>query len=198
LTPCVDRHRQRGCRFDRAYCATPVCGPSRSAIFTGTYPHTNGVLANHIAPGIDHPTIGQRLHDIVFLEFNRFEADHDGFGAFQPIRAAFDGRYKLSLNLLDVDEFYDLERDPDEVTNQIDHPDYARVRDRLHQRILDFMNESRDVLRGPTWVRRPWSTKPVPSFWGGGTRPRLNDGVHPSALNYLTAEVSAERYVPFT
>ena len=45
-----------------------------------------------------------------FLEFNRFEIDHDGFGAFAPIRCVFDGRYKLAINLLDTDEFYDLAR----------------------------------------------------------------------------------------
>lgn len=44
------------------------------------------------------------------MEFGRFEVDHDGFGAFQPLRAVFDGRYKLSVNLMSTDELYDLEK----------------------------------------------------------------------------------------
>lgn len=31
----------------------------------------------------------------VFIEWTRYEVDHDGFGGFQPIRCICDGRYKL-------------------------------------------------------------------------------------------------------
>ena len=50
--------------------------------------------------------------DVLFMEFGRFEIDHDGYTGFQPIRTAFDGRYKLIINLLDRDEFYDRESIP--------------------------------------------------------------------------------------
>ena len=59
------------------------------------------------------------------LQFNRFGIYHDGYGAFYPIRCAVDGRYKLAINLNDRDEFYDLENDPQEMTNLIDDPAYA-------------------------------------------------------------------------
>ena len=36
----------------------------------------------------------QRLNDSIFMEFNRYEIDHDGWGGFQPIRCGFDGRYE--------------------------------------------------------------------------------------------------------
>lgn len=41
-TPNIDRLAKEGIRFDKAYTTQPVCGPARSAIFTGLYPHSNG------------------------------------------------------------------------------------------------------------------------------------------------------------
>src|SRR5215204_3350191 len=60
-TPNIDRLASRGVRFNAAYTCSPVCGPARSALLTGLYPHTNGVLGNAMAPQIGMPTIGQRL-----------------------------------------------------------------------------------------------------------------------------------------
>jgi uncharacterized sulfatase len=48
----------------------------------------------------------------VFMEWGRYEVDHDGFGAFQPIRCVCDGRHKLAINLMVTDEIYYLEEDP--------------------------------------------------------------------------------------
>ncbi|MGY8694378.1 MAG: sulfatase-like hydrolase/transferase, partial [Verrucomicrobiia bacterium] len=62
-TPHIDRMASEGIRFDRAYSTQPVCGPARSAIFTGMYPHSNGVLGNDMAPALDMKTLGQRLSD---------------------------------------------------------------------------------------------------------------------------------------
>ncbi len=44
-TPNIDRIASEGIRFTRAYTATPSCSPSRAALLTGRYPHTNGVLS---------------------------------------------------------------------------------------------------------------------------------------------------------
>ena len=41
-TPNLDKLAGQGMRFERAYTCQPVCGPARSALFTGTYPHSNG------------------------------------------------------------------------------------------------------------------------------------------------------------
>ena len=62
-TPALDRLAAEGVRFDRAYTCQPVCGPARAALFTGTFPHTNGVWANSNPMGDNIKTIGQRLHD---------------------------------------------------------------------------------------------------------------------------------------
>jgi arylsulfatase A-like enzyme len=49
LTPNLDRFACRGVRFDRAFCAQPVCAPSRSTMQTGKYPTGTGVIHNGLA-----------------------------------------------------------------------------------------------------------------------------------------------------
>ena len=127
--------------------------------------------------------------DAIFMEFGRFEIDHDGYTGFQPIRCAFDGRYKLSINLLDSDELYDLHKDPGEIDNLIHNPETAVVRDALHDRILEWMNETRDPFRGYPWAIRPWrKTDITPSFQNDGfTRQREESEMYESRqLDYTT------------
>ncbi|WP_202814430.1 sulfatase [Falsirhodobacter sp. alg1] len=45
-TPNLDRLVQEGTSFDGAYVTSPSCSPSRASLFSGTYPHTNGVFRN--------------------------------------------------------------------------------------------------------------------------------------------------------
>ncbi len=47
-TPNMDRIAERGVNFTRAYCPSPVCGPSRAAIFSGQYPAASGVTKNYM------------------------------------------------------------------------------------------------------------------------------------------------------
>jgi arylsulfatase len=46
ITPNLDRLAKQSVVFDRAYCATGICVPSRSALMTGIYPRTMGLLSN--------------------------------------------------------------------------------------------------------------------------------------------------------
>lgn len=128
---------------------------------------------------------GHQPQDAIFMEFNRFELDHDGMGGFQPIRCVFDGRHKLVINLHTTDELYDLHKDPGEMSNLIDSVDHAEIRDGLHDQLLNWLNRTRDPLRGAIWERRPWRTERCMG-WGGPTRPRPDDGYEPGVLLYRT------------
>lgn len=46
-TPHLDRLAQESLLFDRAFAASPTCGPSRSTMFTGLYPFRHGGHSNH-------------------------------------------------------------------------------------------------------------------------------------------------------
>ena len=130
----------------------------------------------------------QRVNDYVFMEFGRYEVDHDGFGGFQPMRAVFDGRYKLSVNLMSTDELYDLETDPGEMVNLIDSAEHASVRDKLHDVLLEHMNETRDPFRGYYWECRPWRKDASPATWDYTlmTRQREEDVYEERQLDYST------------
>jgi len=75
-TPHLDKLASEGTRFENAYTAQPVCGPARSALFTGTFPHTNGSWGNSMALNQQIQTVGQRLDN-------------------ENINAAYIGKYHL-------------------------------------------------------------------------------------------------------
>ena len=130
------------------------------------------ISGQSLFPSLKDPDKAHR--DVIFMEFGRFEIDHDGYTGFQPIRSAYNGRYKLVINLLDNDEFYDLDADPGETVNRISDPATTAIRDELHDLIIAWMNETRDPFRGYYWLTRPWrKDAPKPSFQNEGyTRQR--------------------------
>jgi choline-sulfatase len=62
-TPTMDRIAARGVRFANAYCASPLCCPSRSALATGRYPHQTGYWDNALTYDGRLPTWHHRLRE---------------------------------------------------------------------------------------------------------------------------------------
>lgn len=61
-TPNLERLAQRGVTFTRAYCAGPICNPSRAALLTGIQPSRSGIYTNH-----DHWTQSKPVNDAVSI-----------------------------------------------------------------------------------------------------------------------------------
>ena len=129
-----------------------------------------------------------RVNDYIFMEFERYEIDHDGFGGYQPLRAVFDGRYKLTVNLLSGDELYDLKDDPYEMKNLIFDENLKDIRNSLHDILLNWQNDTRDPLRGYYWESRIWRSDAGKPTWAytGMTRQRENEEYEPRQLDYDT------------
>jgi N-acetylglucosamine-6-sulfatase len=62
-TPAIDRLAREGVRFRNAFATTPLCSPSRAAILTGQYVHTNGIVDNTARDSASHrlPTFARPL-----------------------------------------------------------------------------------------------------------------------------------------
>jgi arylsulfatase A-like enzyme len=62
-TPNMDALAARGVRFDRAYCAYPLCTPSRAAMFSGFWPHQVGIRVN--GQGFCEEALGRTLGHVM-------------------------------------------------------------------------------------------------------------------------------------
>lgn len=110
-TPNIDRLAADGMRFNRAYAASPICTPSRSAMFTGLYPYRNGSQMNHftVRPGTRNlPQFLQKLGyrvvisgktDIFPLHNFPFERIGEEFGRYLPIENRLD-RKKETVQMI--------------------------------------------------------------------------------------------------
>lgn len=64
-TPNMDRLADNGIRFTNAYCAFPLSGPTRAAMFTGYYPSETGMNENEmpLKDSLRHNTLGTLVAD---------------------------------------------------------------------------------------------------------------------------------------
>lgn len=107
--------------------------------------HGSGFLETARDPDRPH-------RDHALIEYHSYGGDD-----FHPVRCLVsDDGYKLVVNLLDTDEFYDLEETPREVENRIHDPASADRRDELHDCLTETMAETDDAFDGSCWVDRPW------------------------------------------
>ncbi|MDQ6418854.1 sulfatase-like hydrolase/transferase [Paenibacillus sp. LHD-117] len=61
ITPVLDEMAGEGTVFERSYCASPVCTPSRASIFTGRYPHIHGAWNIGVSLNEDEMTLCDHL-----------------------------------------------------------------------------------------------------------------------------------------
>lgn len=64
-------------------------------------------------------------------------------------RACFNKDFKMVYNGFDYDELYDLTRDPDELTNVVDEPDYKETVRQIMKRIWQFAHATGDACINP-------------------------------------------------
>lgn len=79
-TPNMQALADDGIHFTNAYVASPACGPSRAALFTGLMPYNNGIVGNHeigLKPGVK-PLLPNLLAQGYEVAFNGKVA-HGGF-----------------------------------------------------------------------------------------------------------------------
>ncbi|MFI3169981.1 MAG: sulfatase-like hydrolase/transferase [Faecalibacterium sp.] len=138
-----------------------------------------------LCPQINDTSV--KVNDYAYIEFTRYEVDHDGFGGLQMMRAIISENYKLVINLLDTDELYDMKNDPYEMHNLLLDPSHQVARDIHHDALIEQMNRTRDPYRGYQWACRPWRSDKKPSWENDGyTRQRENEEYEPRQLDYDT------------
>ena len=78
-TPNFDRLAADGIRFERSYCAVPLCGPSRRTLLSGLYPHNHRNYYNYSNSPYDHEIYLDNLTDAGYRCFY-FGKWHAGAG----------------------------------------------------------------------------------------------------------------------
>ncbi|MFK7804708.1 MAG: sulfatase-like hydrolase/transferase, partial [Anaerolineae bacterium] len=78
-TPNLDRLAQESVQFKRAYCAHPLCGPSRRTLMTGRMPSTHGSWDNGTPLDLDANTF------VRVLRQNGYRTGHIGKSHIQEV-----------------------------------------------------------------------------------------------------------------
>ncbi len=73
----------------------------------------------------------------------------NGVELYYTQRAVFDRQHKYVFNGFDFDEFYDLERDPNEMTNFVNDPSYETIRRNLMGALWEFAAREDDHIFNP-------------------------------------------------
>ena len=101
-TPNIDRLARQGVLFEQAYCAAPLCNPSRTAVMTGLRSSTTGIYGNAGSWFRDIPeyknwvTLSQYFQQHGYMAWTGGKIYHQATGKFSdPI--AWDKQYSLEM-----------------------------------------------------------------------------------------------------
>jgi arylsulfatase A-like enzyme len=89
-TPALEALARRGTRFERAYCPSPICGPSRMSFYTGLMPTTHGSTVNQEPLPVGTVTLGDRMRALGI---------RTGLAGKTHMRADVEGMKRLGLSL---------------------------------------------------------------------------------------------------
>ncbi len=172
-TPNLDKLAAQGIRYNNAYTCQPVCGPARSALFTGTFPHTNGVVSNSIPFGANVKTIGQRLTDngIHCGYIGKWHLDGGDYFGFGQCPEGWDEKYWYDMKCY-LDELSDEDKLRSRNSQTSFAPDFNEAFTYAHRcsdRALAFLDEyqeeedfllvvSYDEPHGPCLCPAPFNT----------------------------------------
>ena len=144
------------------------------------FPRGAGYSGRSLLPVLRGERAAADHRSAAFSEYHRFGIRQQQAGGCYPIRCVRTAEWKLSINLLDTDELYDLHADPGETVNLIHATEHAAVRNELHDLLLAHLEETNDLLAGPGWARRPWrsgtATPPFEGFFTTGYRDQWPSG----------------------
>ncbi|MDE6127074.1 MAG: sulfatase-like hydrolase/transferase [Muribaculaceae bacterium] len=92
-TPAMDRLAARGVRFSNAYCALPLSGPTRAAMFTGLMPSQCGMMENEtpLPDSLKNRTLGNLMEEAGY-------------------RGAYAGKWHVNTNALPAAKAFGFER----------------------------------------------------------------------------------------
>ncbi len=160
--------------------ATVVDAAGVSGAAGGRFPRTAGYTGRSLLPLLRGERTAAEHRTAAFIEYHRFGSRRQQAGGCYPIRCVRTDEWKLSINVLDSDELYDLHADPGETVNLIHTGEHAAVRNELHDLLLAHLDETGDLLAGPAWARRPWRDgaveRPFEGFFTTGYRDRWPSG----------------------
>jgi len=147
-TPHLDRLAANGVTFDNAYCPSPICVPSRMSMLTGRYPGDQKCWTLQDYLPSDYPTWAHAV----------------GAAGYRPTLIS-------RLHSVGPDQLHgfraQLARDPDELDNLAQIPEYGAVRDALLAKVLHAWDP--DLIRRETQIRR--LEKDLLTQWGAATQP---------------------------
>ncbi len=203
LTPNLDRLARRGVVFENAYCASPICGPSRAAVLTGLRPETSGVY-NNLGTYIDYVpeavALPRFFKDRGYLVMGAGKINHamgvvvrENYHEFGPDAGAIGGPFtweELNLN-------------PGE---EVQRTDIAGRSDEIASGIVENVYPGKVVRRGPLEATLPLNgidnrlDRPANGYntfdWGGLDIP---DEMMPDArmASWAEEKLEAQYTAPF-